>query len=199
MPERKPVEAAAPAVRPAVERPAMDPAMAELLQKSMQVERSLAALRQRLGLGGFDRSAVKDEQIAKLQDAADAARKALEAKALAVIKADAEGGPIVAQYEEIQKKTQELQQQARELETKMAGVRQRLGQQAARGELTPPTPKDPELAAMRKEAEVARKTLEDALISRIKADPEGAKLLQEREELKAKIEALRKPAAEPKP
>ena len=193
--ERAPGKAPEPARPPAMNAGAADQTAAELeaaqwRQQMNDIEKGLFAVRQRLGLGGRDRSSIRDEEVAQLYDAAEKARKASEEKSLELVKADPEGGAALAQMDDLKKKMGELQQQQRDLEKKLMGISQRL--EPARGERGAATTSgDPALATLRAEAAAARKALEDKIMERIKADPEGAKLLQERNDLAAKVQTSR--------
>jgi len=160
-------------------------------QRMGEIEKGLFAVRQRLGLGGRDRSSIKDEEVGQLYDAAEKARKDSEDKSRELVKADPEGGAVLAQMEELKTKMGELQQQQRDLAKKLMSISQRLEPQPARGErgVAPATSGDPALATLRAEAAAAHKAVEDKIMERLKADPEGAKLLQERNELIAKFQA----------
>ena len=160
-------------------------------QRMGEIEKGLVAVRQRLGLGGRDRSSIKDEEVGQLYDAAEKARKASEDKSRELVKADPEGGAVLAQMEELKTKMGELQQQQRDLAKKLMSISQRLEPQPARGErgTAPATSGDPALATLRAEAAAAHKAVEDKIMERLKADPEGAKLLQERNELISKFQA----------
>ena len=181
------------------DRGAGDPEAAQLRQQMNEIEQGLYAVRQRLGLMGRDRNGIKDKEIAQLQEAAEKARKATEDKMREVLKADAEGGPILAQIDDLKKKASDLQQQQRDLEKQLAGIAQRMGMLPGRGDrgaAPAAVSVDPAIVTLRTEVEAANKALEDKITERIKADPEGAKLLQERDELNAKAQAKREHAQE---
>jgi len=182
----------------------MEKEAGQLRQQMGEIDRGLFAVRQRLGLIGRDRNAIKDEELVKLYDAAEKARKAAEDKSRELVKADPEGGAILTQIDDLQKKMVELQQQQRDLEKKLMGVAQRMGLRPARTErgvapaaATPP--EDPAFTALRTAAETTRKALEDKITERIKADPEGAKLIQQREELIAKAKTMTERGQEHRP
>ena len=171
-------------------------------QRMGEIEQGLSAVRQRLGLMGRDRNgAIKDGELAQLYDTAEKARKAAEDKGRELLKADAEGGPILTQIEDLQKKMAELQQQQRDLEKKLMPIAQRMGFQPGRGgrEATPALSVDATFDTLRTDAETARKALENKITERLKADPEGAKLLQERDELAATFQAPRERGQDRKP
>ena len=97
---------------------------------------------------------------------------------------------VKSQIDDIKKKMDELQQQQKELEKSLTPIRQRLGLTGARKEKGAPAPENPDMAALRVAADAARKALEDKAADRLKADPDGAVLLQKRDELKAKMAEL---------
>lgn len=185
----------------AVGREKEDPEMAQLRQQMGEVDRGLLEVRQRLGVAGRDRSALKDEDVAQLYDAAEKARRAFEDKSREVIKTDSEGSQILAQMEDLKKKQSDLVQQQRDLERKLIGVAQRMGLQPSRGEhgAAPAATVDPAFMALRTSAESARKALEDKIAERLKADPEGGKLLKQRDDLIAKYQATHQPSPTRKP
>ena len=197
--ERMPADPAREAAMTA-ERQAWDQQTGEIRTQMGQVEQGLYAVRVRLGLAGSrEKGGVKDEEILKLMDASTAANKALEQKGAEVLKADAEGGPIVAQIAELQNKMNDLQKQRAELEKSLWPIRQRLGLQGGRGEKGgAPASANPEVAALRATADAAQKALDDKITELVKADPDGAKLLQQRDELNAKMNDLREHARERK-
>jgi chromosome segregation ATPase len=199
--ERK-AEGERPPPDPAVvaERQAQEQQFAQWRQQMGQVEQGLWSVKMRLGLagGGRDKGGIKNEEVAKLAETAETARKAMEDKTKAVLKADAEAGPIMTQLEDLQKKMAELQQQQRDLEKQLGPVAQRLGIAAGRGDKIATAPTDPELATLRADAEAAHKALEDKVTELIKADAEGAKLLQDRDALNAQFEAARQQRGEGK-
>ena len=175
------------------ERLAQEQQSAELRKQMGEVEQGLYAARMRLGLvGSREKGGIKDEEVLKLLDASTAANKAMEQKGAELLKADAEGGKLLADLDDLQKKMNDLQQQQREIEKSLGPIRQRLGLQGARGEKGgAPAAENPEFATRRTDAEAARKALEDKITERIKADPEGAKLLQQRDDLNTKLSELR--------
>lgn len=200
-----PARAAEPA-RPAAVAPERQAPDAELMQARLRmrdIEQGLYAVRQRLGLNNRDRASIKDAELLQLVEAAEKARKAMEEKGNDLIKADAEGAAVFSQIDELQKKADELKAQRRDLEKKLVAVAQRLGLEPARVERgaapAQPAAMDPAFSALRTTAELARKAVEDKILERIKSDPEGGKLMQEREQLVAKFQAGRDRVQERKP
>ena len=166
----------------------------DLQMKLMQVEQGLNGVRMRLGLFGSRQkggAAMKDEELAKLSDAAEAANKAVEQKGVEILKADPEGGPILAQLDDVQNKLTALQKQRGELEKSLWPIRQKLGLADGRGKKDGAATENPDITALRAAADAARKAIEDKMTERLKADPDGAKLLQERDTLNAQMNALR--------
>ena len=198
-----PLAAPAPAPQPAV---ASAPTVlsADMLQwrrQMVDIEQGLFVVRQRLGLAGRDAKGFKDPEVAGLYETAEKARKALEDKTRELLKADTEGATLLAQVDDLQKKALELQQQQRDLDRKLMAATQRMGLQLAGTNRTDASaasaaPTDPAFAALREAAEKARKALDDKFMERIKADPDGARLLQQREDLMAKVQAARAKATD---
>ncbi len=163
-------------------------------QRQNEVEHGLQGVRQRLGVLPGKGGAVQDAELAKLYEASESARKAVETKALDVLKADPEGGKIVAQMDDARNKIAELQKQLADAEKSLGPVRQRLGlggpgkkghDGAAPGAATD----NAEIKALRQTATAARKALDDKIVERVKADPDGAKLLAERQQIEAQAKA----------
>ena len=183
------------------ERAALDPAQeAAVNAERLAQEQQSAELRKQMLMGYLaewlhdlrKEELKRDEEVLKLLDASTAANKAMEQKGAELLKADAEGGKLLADLDDLQKKMNDLQQQQREIEKSLGPIRQRLGLQGARGEKGgAPAAENPEFATRRTDAEAARKALEDKITERIKADPEGAKLLQQRDDLNTKLSELR--------
>jgi len=180
----------------------------ELRARLNWVENGLQTVRQRLGLqpgrekGGATQT--QDAEIAKLYETAASARKAIEAKTQDILKADPEAAKIVAQMEDLRNKVGEMQKQLQDLEKSLIPIGQRLGLVLGRGDKGRGEPasgvsENADIAALRQAAEAARKALEDKVTERIKADPEGAKLLEERQQLQTQISEFRKGAGEQKP
>ncbi len=201
--QEKAADRTADAARPAVtaEKEGAEKEVSEGRQRMGEIERSLFAVRQRLGLGGRDRSSIKDQEVAQLYDTAEVARRALDDKGRELVKADAEGGQLLTQIEDLQKKVIEMQQQQRTLEKQLTVVAQRVGLHPSRGErgAAPAPAVDPALIALRKTADAARMNLEEKMEERVKADPEGAKLMQERDELISKFQGKRERRQDRKP
>lgn len=163
-------------------------------QRQNEVERGLQGVRQRLGLLPGKGGAVQDAELAKLYEASESARRAAEVKAQDVLKADPEGGKIVAQMDDARSKIAELQKQLGDAEKSLGPVRQRLGlggpgkkghDDTAPGAAT----ENAEVKALRQTAAAARKALDDKILERVTADPEGAKLLAERQQIEAQAKA----------
>ena len=163
----------------------------ELRAKMNEAEKGMWTVRQRLGLGGGRGGETQDPELSKLLQTMKDAGKAYEEKVQALIKADPEGGKILAQMDETRAKINEMQTQLREMEKSMQPVRQKLGLAFAGGrEAAMATTENADLAPLRQAMETARKALEEKTNERIKADPEGAKLMGELQEMRAKMQEL---------
>jgi hypothetical protein len=83
----------------------------------------------------------------------------------------------------------------KEAEKSLGSISERLGLAAGKGRKEGGAAgENPEIAALRQAAQAAQKALEDKMAERLRADPEGARLLAEREEIQRQISELRQQA-----
>jgi len=171
---------------------------AELRTRMAEIEKGLQQASQRLGLvPAKDKgtSAPQDEEIAKLREQAETAKKAVEHKALDILKADQEANRLLARIEEIKATMANLEKELKEAEKSLGSISERLGLAAGKGRKEGGAAgENPEIAALRQAAQAAQKALEDKMAERLRADPEGARLLAEREEIQRQISELRQQA-----
>lgn len=187
--EAAPAPAGVPVVTPAAADAQKQ--FAELEARRHALDRDLQAVRMRLGLvPGRGPGDGTDPEIRALMSAADAARKAVEAKGLEKMKADPDGAALLAQLEEKRAQRAALDADIRKLEEGMGPIAHRLGLMPARGGTAAFTP-DAEMAPLIQAAEAARKAYEDKGREKLQADAAGAALLAEQGQVQEQLSSLR--------
>ena len=174
--------------------PGLEKELSDLKARMGDLEKSAGAVRQRLGLAaGREKGGgggMRDQEIAQLQEAAEAATKAVEDKTREKIMADPEGAKILADMDAAKTKLTELEHQLKDLEKNLGPVRQRLGLAGGRGKEGGLGSGDADVAGLRKAAEDARRAVDAKIRDKVRADPDGARIMEEMDKTATRIKDL---------